>query len=286
MNIILVIADNNGKNILFILSDFSVLTLAEAIRKAEGGGIADVHIVNSRKGSFLRANPNKTQADNLDSLSILLADITKINQSEAFTTRKYYQNRQLLLKGKEKQGENILYINGERKKTEAEEIKYLAKYKKMILSAAKDLKADPYLLGAILIDEDLRRDWIDDWSDWLAKLGKDRTVGIAQIKISTARDLIRRGFYPSDPAYSKISPGNADKISGKDLFSYINYSPEHSIYFAAAKIKQIEADFSARYDLRRKEVVADLYSSKDLESTRGRVAKRGRQIAGQFYKIA
>lgn len=286
LNIILVITDSKGKNILFVLDNLRALTLAEAIKETTKGEISGVHIVKAKKGRYIRANPNAIIKDNLDAISISQAALTGTLQSEAsVAVRRYHQKRQQLLAEKEAQGEKIIYIDGVRKKTEQEAASYLAKHRSDIFSAAKDLKVDAHLLGAILIDEDLRRDWIDDWSDWLAILGQDRSVGIAQIKVSTAKDLIKRGFYPADPTNKNISLQNVDRISAKDLHNYLN-NPKHSIYFAAAKINQIKKNFSSRYDLSQQEIIADLYSRKSLKSTGGKVTKRGYQIANQFYEIA
>lgn len=284
--IILVISDKKGKNILFVLDNLQALTLKEAIKEAKKGNLLGIGIVKTRKGGYPRANPNIKKDDNLDSLSIPWNSITKISKEKGTSAVKhYYQRRQQFLKEKEEQREKVIYIDGRRKKTEKEIIKYLSNYKTFIFSAAKKLKADKYLLAAILIDETLRRDWIDDCSDWLAIFGQDRSVGIAQVRISTARDLIRRGFYPADPSDKNITPQNADKLSSRYLNEYIN-DPGHSVLFVAAKINQVKKDFASSYDISRLDIIADLYSRSNLDSTGGRTTTRGKQIATEFYKIA
>jgi len=112
------------------------------------------------------------------------------------------------------------------------------------------------------------------------QFGIDFSVGIAQIKVSTAKDLIKRGFYNPNPKDDKLSA-----LPTRELYKYLN-DPKYSIYFAAAKIRQIKNDFSLCYNLNRLEVVADLYSRKNLDKTKGKVSSRGKQIAKEFYKIA
>ena len=88
--------------------------------------------------------------------------------------------------------EKLLYVKGYRKRAEKELANYLFKYKEEILAVAKSFKVDPYLFGAILIDEEMRRDWVDGWVDLLAMLGRNSSVGVAQIKVVTARELVKK----------------------------------------------------------------------------------------------
>ncbi|OGC19746.1 hypothetical protein A2282_08955 [candidate division WOR-1 bacterium RIFOXYA12_FULL_36_13] len=278
MEILLVIEDKKGRNILFVMDNFQTLTIKGVIDFIKNGIVSGLHLVSTKSGVYIRSNLNSKKDDNLDSISISFSSLKNGRKSKSLS--KYNKKRNVFLKEQEKQKEKVVYIDREPKKTEKEIIKYLAKYKKHILSAAKDLKVDTYLLGAILIDEDLRREWQDDWFDRLGQLGIDFSVGIAQIKVSTAKDLIKRGFYNPNPKDDKLSA-----LPTRELYKYLN-DPKYSIYFAAAKIRQIKNDFSLRYNLNRLEVVADLYSRKNLDKTKGKVSSRGKQIAKEFYKIA
>jgi len=286
MKIILVISDKTGKNILFILDNLQALSLKEAINMMVRGDISGVHVVGKGGGKYLRSNPNTTKADNLDSIAIPLASLTQIGMLEKSSVfNKYCKRKEQVLKELEKKGEKLIYINGKPKETEKMVVEYLSEYKEIIRSAANDLKVDKYLLGAILIDEYLRLDRVDEWRDKLAKLGFDTSVGIAQVKISTARDLIQRGFYPADPSDKSIAPQKINQVSMGYLYDYVN-DPRHSVYFAAAKINQIKKDFALTYDMRKLDIIADLYSRGSLKKGEVKASPRGKQIATEFIRIA
>lgn len=287
MNIILVISNEKGKNILFILDNLMALSLDETINYIKMGKIPEVHVVRTKSGNYVRANPNAIESDNLDLISIRLSAMTKPAKEDApKVIKKYYEKRKEYLKEREIKKEKVLYVDGKPKKTEKEVVSHLSRYKDLVLSASKDLKVDKYLLGAILIDEDLRRDWLDDWLDRLAKLGKDTSVGVAQIKVSTARELIRKGFYNPDPEDTNLSRHNIDKLPKRYLYEYLS-DPKHSIYFAGAKINQIIKNWSPYVNLRNKpEIIASLYSLPRKPHPRPEANERGKQIANEFYKLA
>ncbi len=82
-------------------------------------------------------------------------------------------------------------------------IKRLRPLTKQIKAAAKKHDVDVNLLTAILIDE-FARIGPDDLLDILGKLGvRDTTVGLAQVKMSTARDMIKKKYFPGDPNISQ-----------------------------------------------------------------------------------
>lgn len=286
MKIILVITNNNGKSILFVLDDFRSMVLEEAIDYVKKGKIDNAHIVKTKKGDYIRSNPNQTVRDNLDSISISIKALTKTpNKEETSILRTHYRRKDFFLKGKEDLGEKIFYIDGKRSKTEEEIIRYLSRYKSMILSVAKDKNVDPFLLAGIIIDEYLRKNWEDALFDQLAGLGYDSSVGIAQVKVSTAKLLIKGGFYNPAPKDKRFLPKNISRLPNRHLYKYLN-DPKHSVYFAAAKINQVKKDFSSRYDIKKLEILASLYSRRDLEKTKGKANSRGKQIATEFYQIA
>lgn len=285
MKIILVISNQGGKNILFILDNLQAYTLEETIKKVKRGKISGVHVVEATNGAYVRANPNSSLKDNLDSLSISINALTRNQPKEKNQALKeYFLKRKQFLKEREKQGEKVIYIDGKRKKTKKEVINYLSEYKNHIRSAAKDLNVDQNLLGAILIDEYLRKDLADNWFDWLAILGRDTSVGPAQVKISTARELIRKRFYNPCPSNKAFSPKNANKLPAVLLCTFL-YNPKHSIYFACAKMNQIKNDDPSRYDITKPEIIGDLYSGTRPHSS-GEASNRGKQIASEFYQIA
>ncbi|MCX6106114.1 MAG: hypothetical protein NTY08_09815 [Proteobacteria bacterium] len=121
-----------------------------------------------------------------------------------------------------------------------------------------------------MIDE-LARMGPDDLLDILGKLGvHDTTVGLAQIKMSTARDLIRKKYYPAD---SDISQSRLYNLLAND---------KTSIQFAAAYLSLIKK-FRARKNLGTS--AAELASSYSYGLS-GKVRERGQQINLQLRKFA
>lgn len=286
MQVILVITDKKGKNLLFILDTLETLTLNDMIDCVKKQELQGFHLVKTKKCTFIRTNPNATPKDNLDFISIPLSSLTRTSKEESSAIKQYREKRKQHLDEKEKQKEKIIYIDGTPKRTETEVIAFLSRYKSEILSASKSLKVDNYLLGAILIDEELRRDWLDNWDSWLAKLGIDSSIGIAQVKISTARNLIKRGFYNPNPKDKNLLPQKINSVPNKYIQQYLD-NPNHSIHFAGAKINQIIQDWSQYIDLKNKpEIIGSLYSLGRKPHANPEANDRGRQIAGEFYQIA
>ncbi|KAF0134597.1 MAG: hypothetical protein FD145_615 [Candidatus Saganbacteria bacterium] len=166
-------------------------------------------------------------------------------------------------------------------KTDNDIESHLKKHRSIILKAAQEQKIDPFLLGAILIDEYCRMGW-DDWLDWLGALNiKNTSVGIAQIKLSTAREIILKQYY--NPAPGKITA----KSPSLQIWFYL-YQPGHSIQFSAAAIR-ISIDFwrAKKVDISKlNKVLAYLYSAGYAKNIKGATTKRCVQISTEFYQMA
>ncbi|MEK7376345.1 MAG: DUF3892 domain-containing protein [Candidatus Margulisiibacteriota bacterium] len=288
MRIILVVCDKNGRNVLFILDDLQALNLKEAIVRIKKGEIFGAEIVKTKKGVYLRANPNHEIKDNLDYGSIAINALKNSGKKRKSLFLKIYgQHRKELLRKKEEKKKKVIYIEGQKKGAAKEALAHLSKHKKNILAAARQFKIDPNILGAILIDEYFRMDIVDRF-DWLAVLGFDRSVGIAQIKIETARELIKKGYYNPNPYDKNLSQANISKTSRKNLYRYVE-NPKHSIYFAAAIILRIIDEWAPFVDLsNRPEIIGTLYSlgKKKKPHSHPESVPRGEQIKNEFYKIA
>ena len=70
MKIVLIVTNSKGKNLVFSMDSLKAYSLDESVKLAKEGKLASVHIVKTGQGSYLRANPNAVEGDNLDSLSI------------------------------------------------------------------------------------------------------------------------------------------------------------------------------------------------------------------------
>lgn len=92
MKIILVISNSQGKNILFISDTLIPYSLEQLISLVKQGKITGLHIVKTKKGAYLRINPNNTIIDNLDSISIKISDVLKgINRYSFLLTKPQFQ---------------------------------------------------------------------------------------------------------------------------------------------------------------------------------------------------
>lgn len=289
--IILTLADAKRKNILFVLDNFQALKLNRAIAKIKQGEIRNVQALKKGESAYIRSSPNDSKEDNLDFISISVSVLMRIafgpvlGKQHQAALRNYFQTREELLKLKKKQGELVIYVDGRIKRSEKESIVHLSKYKEIIISAAKYFVLDPYILGAILIDEYARMG-IDDALDWLAVLGRDTSVGLAQVKIETARKLIKAGYYNPNSKDKNLSKENISTVSRRYLYKYTN-QPLHSIYFAAAYLRWLIDSWAPFMDLTKKpEVIGSLYSLSRKPSKLPPITNRGRQIKNEFYPIA
>lgn len=289
--IILTLADAKGKNILFVLDNFWALPLNRVISKVRQGEIGNAQVVKKGEGAYIRSSPNGSREDNLDFIAISINVLMRIAFGPVLgkvykeALRNYFHGREEFLKTKQKRGERMIYVDGRLKRTEKEVVVHLSKYKKIIISAAKNFKIDPYILGAILIDEYARMG-IDDALDWLAVFGRDSSVGIAQVKIETVRKLIKANYYNPNPKDDNLSKANISKVSRKYLYKYA-YQPAHSIYFAAAYLRWLIDSWAPFVDLSRKpEALGTLYSLGQKPSELPPITNRGRQIKNEFYPIA
>jgi hypothetical protein len=125
------------------------------------------------------------------------------------------------------------------------------------------------LLAAILIDE-FARLGPDDLLDILGTLGVNTSVGLAQVSLSTARNLIKQKYYPEDP-----------NISDRRLHELLS-NDSVSVHFAAAYLSYVKVFRERRgYSVSLAEL-ASCYSGKPLDPVRS----RGKEIATKLTKFA
>ena len=275
--IILTIQNKSGKNIAFVTAEHIMLSLKEAISKVLGGEIVGVHVVDSNQGQYLRSDPNDAQADNLDSLAVpagrLSKQIKAPSENKIISTYLQARSEYLeLLRSKK----DLIYLDGLARIEKEEVIDRLTPLAKWIKTAAQENNIDSILLTSILIDE-VSRMAPDDWLDILGKYGiRDTSVGLAQVKMSTARELIKKGYYKG-----------RSNISDKKLYSLLSDDKE-AVKFAAGYLRMT-------YDYREKrnmntsdEVIATSYSSgyRYNEKEKPFYLGRGKQIVKFLGKIA
>lgn len=292
--IILIATDTKKKSLVFVDENLKVYSLQEAVLAAQSGLLKNVYTVNRSGNFYLRSTSSAPAAEKLDKISVSsyqlfysLVDIGKILSVPAF--RNYWQKyQQNLLQEQQEAEAACIIIDGHPRITKVAARSKLTFNKDIIFFAAEKFNVDPYLLAGILIDETARVNPIEDITDMLAVefLGKNTSIGIAQVKTDTARDLMLLGCY--NPAPDKFS--SKEKIKGASRQQIYNYvkEPKHSIFFAASRMRYFIDEWKRFIDLsKRPEIIASLYSlTKDNPKNNPQPNDRGLQIANEFYKLA
>ena len=295
MKIIFVITDRKYRPVYFILDDLRAYTLKQMVSLVGKGRVAGVHVVWRKEGPYIRSNPNATSEDNLHALSVsggVLAGFKHGTIPPALL--RYLKKRDELLKDKERRNEKVISIDGARRRTEKEAVAHLSQYRPLVRAAAKRFNIDPYLLGAVLIDEYCRLDFMEEQREWALSWVSDYrrkegnlSVGIAQVKIETARELIREGYYTPNGRDPNLLPDHIARTSRKHLYDYIS-QPVHSVALGAARIRQIIDSWKPKVDLSKKpDIVGTLYSlPSHTPHPNPKSNPRGRQIGSEFYRLA
>jgi len=293
MKIILVIADEKGRNSVFVTDDLRVYSLKKAVQLAKEKKFSGVYPVQRRSGAYLRTSRNVPKEKQLETLAISSSRLFSFANSASsvlshLAFSQYLRLRERALKRKESRP--YIYIGTIAHLSKKTARKRLKEYQTLIFEAAKRFEVDPYLLGAIIIDELARFVSFEDVLEKLTvfHMEKDVSAGIAQVKIETARGLIKDGYFNPDPKDPRISPEKVEKTLRKDLYEYVK-QPKYNIFFAAAHMRALIDRWKEFVDLReRPEIIATLYSIGRGKPPHGspQPSKRGLQISGEFYKLS
>lgn len=292
MKITLVVTNPSGKNLVFLTNSLHALSLAEAIGKAKTNSFDNLFVVNGTYGEYLRAIPNSSKKDNLDSLSVTASDIIAF----ANRTRHFQSTDAISLYAAQyiasiiEQGKPFIEsVDGD--KAFVSIVRDTIKtHSKIILQAAKEFDIDPYLLGAILIDENVRMSPFEEIQDkfLLQLLGRNVSVGVAQVRLETANSLIKNELYNPNPDDAKLPfSGNLRKADREYLYEYV-IQPKHNIHFAAAHIRELIKEWSKYIDISgMPEILGTLYHrSYVVPHAHPGPNDRGTQITDEFYPLA
>lgn len=292
MKISLVVTNSRRKSLVFASDSFKTLSLEETLTKATSASFDNLFVVKGSYGEYLRSVPNASEKDNLDTLSVTAADIIAyanrtrhFNSTDAISryTAEYYAS--VIESGKP----FIETVDGD--KTFVSAVRDTVKsYSKIILQAAKEFDIDPYLLGAILIDEIVRMAPFEEvWDKFLLKLlGRNVSAGVAQVKLETANGLIKGGLYNPNPDDAKLPfSGNLRQTDREHLYGYV-VQPKHNIRFAAARIRDLIKGWSKYIDISgMPEILGTLYHRSYVSPhAHPKPNKRGSQISEEFYALA
>jgi len=293
MKIILAI-NNKGKNIAFVTDNQQFFLLEKIAKENLVRKFDNVHAVKNGNQIYLRMNHNKGRQDNISSLSISLTkllysldDIRPALSLPAF--KNYLTIYQESLKKQEENKKNFIIIEGYARTTKDKVKNKIVPYHREIFEVAAKFSIDPYLLAAIIIDEIARLSPLEDIFD-LIKIylfEKNTSIGIAQIKIDTARDLIINGYYNPNTQDKNLSKENIGKVPRSYIYKYL-IEPKHSIFFAAAMIKSFIDNWEKIIDISNKpEILATLYSLPRRKPHKNPQSNsRGIQITTEFYQLA
>lgn len=272
MKIIMVVKNRLGKTTAFITDGFQTLSLEEVISHIEKGLLKGIHIVVTKQGPYVRSDPNQSQSDNLNSLTVPAGSLSSLLSAPKIKDRvvKTY----LAAYGKflelRYDKDELIYLDKIARITKQEVKQRIKPLVPHIKRFAKDQSIDQRLLGAILIDE-LAKSGPDDLFDILGYAGINTSVGLAQIKMATARLVIGKG-------YSDIPKS----ISNPDLYGLLTEDRD-SVKFAATYMRFI-IDHRTRRGLGlTEEDIATAYSAG--HNTK-KISPRGKSIVKDVMPLA
>lgn len=292
MKITLVVTNTRGKNVVFISDSLQAMSLEEALQAADKGALENAYSVRGKFGVYLRSLPNVSGKDNLDALSVTAADIIAYaNRTRHFqsTDAISMYAAQYIASVLERDDPFIETVDGD-KAFVASVRDRIKSHVSIIAQAAKEFEIDLYLLGAILIDEVTRMLSFEDMLDivFLNTIGRNVSVGLAQIKLETANNLIKKGLYNPNLGDKKLPfIGTLSNKNRKHLYQYVIQS-KHNIHFAAALIRGFIDEWKRFINLSdMPEILGTLYHRSYVEPHAHPTSnERGEQIATEFYKLA
>lgn len=293
MKIILIISNTARRNLVFVTDELKVYSLPEVIKAVKNGKIQFVHTVKTGAGTYLRANPNDSPKDNLDFVAHSSYQLYQAIDDATFVSgtglRQYRDAYLLSLTKLGLKKDAFIWIDGKKKTTKEYVISLLHKNRKIIHKAANHFEIDPYLLGGIMVDEIARMAPFEKIRDAIAShtVNWNVSVGVAQVKLQTAKGLIKDGYYNPNPKDPKLLQKRIGKVSRSYLYKYV-VQPKHSIFFCAAKIRSFIDEWASEIDLsKRPEIIATLYHLPYRKPHyQPGMNDRGMQVIDEFYPLA
>lgn len=294
MQVVLVIADSRGKNLVFVTDTLKAYGFDDAIRRTKKGELKSIHVVKSGQGLHLRSNPNQAAGDNLDTLSVSASKLFAVSDDSGFITslpgfKRYWNYYVHLLEKLERLGEEIIVVDRIPRATKERIRAKLRPHRTLVQDAAEHFSIDPNTLGAIIIDEIARMIPFESIAEVTLThtISYNASVGIAQVKLETARGIIRKGYYNPNPKDKKLSKGQISKVSRSYLYGYV-VQPKHNVNFSAARIREIIDQWLPVIDISNQpEIIGTLYNQSPRKpNPTPKPTSRGLQIKEEFYPLA
>jgi hypothetical protein len=284
MNILLIITTSNGRKQLFLNEEFGATQLSDLIATLSLEH-STLEVVSRAGSPYIRSKKDGRKSNNLTSISVSYGQLQKKlrNLASSATSEKERLVHAYLKKRSESiiqnySGQEIIFIDGFARATRPEVEYHIKRLKKYVIHSSQTQQIDPFLLSAILIDEYCRKE-LDDTLDFLAWFGLNTSVGVAQIKLKTAKEVIVAGYIK----------GVTPTISNPALYELLT-DEGTCIAVCAGRIKQILVYWKQKgYPISHQNqagIVGQLYSQ-GLGSPKAnpKILARGRQIT-QFYSLA
>ena len=292
MKIILVITNTKRKNLVFVSDNLKVLSLKEAVDAAGSGDIEGAYMVERKTGAYVRTKQGVPKKAEFEYLSVTGRDLVRYLQGNYAVstpaisdfTKRYFASLE--------EGRAYIQPVGHPKFLRiltADVKEKLLSHRDIIKRVAAQFSIDQYLLGAMLVDEIARLLPFEDALESLGAqiIGRNVSVGVAQVRIETANDLIKKGVYNPNPHDKKLPFERMTNVDRSYLFTYL-IQTEHNISFAAAFIRYV-IDFWVPYtDLsKRADIIGTLYHQGYGDPKANPEADgRGTQIENEFYPLA
>ena len=293
MKIILAIGNARGRNIAFVTDNLSVYSSTEAIDLVKAGKIKGLYVAKRSGISYLRSSPGHANSALLDDVTI---PVSKLLKSSTHTSNilalsamdTYWGLYATQLKSTTVAGSTVMVVDGKDFTTKERVRAKILKNRDIIFSASEQFKIDPYLLGGILIDEIVRLSPFENIIDKIALtvLDKDVSVGIGQVKLETARQLIKSGYYNPNQEDIKLNIQNISEASRSYLYTYV-IDEKNNIYFSAAYIRSLVDSWSSVAKAALvPEIIATLYSLYRKPHPNPVSSERGLQIVADYVPMA
>jgi len=292
MKFVLVVTDTRGKNLAFVSRELQTLSLIEATEAVRRGNVVGAYVVERKTGTYIRTKASVPKMEQFENIAItfknLLSYAQGVRSVENIPALRTYID---LFTASLPPGQSFITLAGQPpwKVLDADIKSKMIPLRANIFASAEKFSIDPYLLGAILIDEIAHLHPLEEILDTLGVkiIGGNTSVGIAQVKTDTANSIIAQGFYNPNSDDSALPFKKLDKTAREHLYTYL-VDPKHCIFFAGAYIRYIIDYWASYVDLtKRPDIIGTLYSQGyGKPKSNPKANERGIQIATEFYLLA
>lgn len=290
MKIILSIKNYFGKNVAFVTDNLKIFLLEEMLELTKTGQIDGMYVVKTGTSSYLRSKKSFPKNLQLDKISVGSDGITsfidnRISESTPVLSAYLVLRNKSLSEGDSpiiKPVENNLYASTAIVKEK------LLSVKEIIYASATYFDLDPFQLGAILIDEITRMSPFEEIIDRIGveNFGSNTSVGLAQIKIDAANNIIKKKIYNPNPSDQKLPIKRLNRETRAYLYNYL-IQPKHNIFFEGAILTDLISNWKKFIDLKNHfDILATLYSLSRIPHEEPHPNSRGIQIADEFYNLS